>query len=298
MFGKRLLILIALLGTLALGAACTQAGGSTPTPGDISPVTAGLPGGSQVQPVIGAPAGGGSLPQNTGSSPASGYTTFASQVQAYGSQQSGIWVSGTGRVVVIPDLALLSLGVEARAKTVQQARDQAATAMDQVMTVLTANGIDKKDIQTQYFNIQPEYVWNDFAKRQEITGYTVTNTISVKARNLEGLGVLVDRVADAGGDLIRINNISFTVENPDLYVAQAREAAVKDAMSKAQQFAKLTGVTLGKLEYIAESGSNIPIVRDYAEAKMLTAGGAAPPTPISPGEIDVTISVQAVFGIE
>ncbi|MFH1140391.1 MAG: SIMPL domain-containing protein, partial [Chloroflexota bacterium] len=178
---RQLLILIVLLGTLALGAACTQAGGSTPTPGDSSPVTV-LPGDGTGLPVIGAPAGDvGSSQQYTGSSPATGYSTFASQLQAYGTQQSGIWVSGSGRVVVVPDLALLSLGVEARAKTVQQARDQAATAMDQVMAVLTKAGIEKKDIQTQYFNIQPEYVWNDFAKRQEITGYTVTNTISVKS---------------------------------------------------------------------------------------------------------------------
>ena len=297
MFGKRLLILIALLGTLALGAACTQAGGSTPTPGGITTVT-GLPGGTG-QPVIGAPTGGiGSSQQFTDSSPSSGYTTFAPQSQSYSTQQSGIWVSGSGRVVVTPDLALLSLAVQSRAKTVQQARDQAATAMDQVMTVLTKNGIQKKDIQTQYFNIQPEYVWNDFAKRQEITGYLVTNSISVKARDMEGLGALVDKVADAGGDLVRVNSISFTTEDPDKYSAQAREAAVKDAMSKAQQFAKLTGVTLGKLAYIAETGSNVPIVRDYAEAKMLTAGAAAPPTPINPGQIDVTISVQAVFGIE
>ena len=70
-------------------------------------------------------------------------------------------------------------------------------------------------------------------------------------------------------------------------------------MSKAQQFAALTGVTLGKLQYIAESGSNIPIVRDYADAKMAMAGvEAMSPTPISPGEMDVTVYVQAVFGIQ
>ncbi len=294
MFGKRLLILIALMGTLALGVACTQAVQPTPTETPSGGVPAvGTPGGYSVPPEIWAVLTSperqealAKLAESVVASPSTG-------------QQSGIWVSGTGRVVVVPDLALLSLGVDATAKTVQQARDQAAAAMNQVMTVLTTNGIAKKDIQTQYFNIQPEYVWNDFAKRQEITGYRVTNSISVKARDLEGLGVLVDRVADAGGDLIRINNISFTVEDTDLYVAQAREAAVKDAMSKAQQFAKLTGVTLGKLEYIAESGSNIPIVRDFAEAKVLTAGAAtAPPTSISPGETEVTMTVQAVFGIQ
>ena len=294
MFGKRVMIGLALLATLALGAACTQAVQPTPTPTPAGGISTGTGG----QPAVGAPVGVGSFPQSGGSSSSAGYPTFAAQMPAYGTQQSGIWVNGSGRVVLIPDLALLSLGVESRAKTVQQARDQAATAMDQVMAVLTKSGIQKKDIQTQYFNIQPEYVWNDFAKRQEITGYVVTNSISVKARDMEGLGALIDRVADAGGDLVRVNNISFTTEDPDKYSAQAREAAVKDAMAKAQQFAKLTGVTLGKLEYIAESGSNIPIVRDYAEPKMLAAGAAAPPTPINPGQIDVTMSVQAVFGIQ
>jgi uncharacterized protein YggE len=276
---KRLLIAMALLGTLILGAACTQAGDSTPTPDE-----------GTGSPVVGAPAGGGS-------SAMADYNTFAPQSQAYGTQQSGIWVNGSGRVVVVPDLALLNLGVEASAQTVEQARDQAATAMAEVMAVLTGNGIQMKDIQTQYFNIQPEYVWNDFTKRREITGYRVTNALSVKARDMEGLGALLDRVADAGDDLVRINNISFTTETPEKYSGQAREAAVKDAMSKAQQFAALTGVALGKLIYIAESGSNVPIVRDYAERSLSIESGAAPPTPIVPGEMDVTIYVQAVFGI-
>lgn len=299
MFGKRLLILIALLGTLALGAACTQTGGSTPTPGAGG--TGGPSGTSQS-----TPQGGYSVPPEIWAVLASperqeALAKLAASGGAFQStgQQSGIWVGGSGRAVVTPDLALRSLGVESRAATVGQARDNAARAMTQVMAVLTGSGIEKQDIRTQYFNIQPEYVWNDFAKRQEITGYRVTNTISVKARDLEGLGTLIDRVADAGGDLVRINSIGFTVEYPEQYAAQAREAAVKDAMAKAQQFDRLTGVTLGKLAYIAESGGNIPVVRDYAEAKMTMAGAEpAPPTPVSPGEMEITVSVQAVFGIE
>ena len=280
MNGKRILMIVALLGAVALGAACTQAATPTPTP------SVGSPG-------AGLPTGG------TGRVEAAGFTTFAAPQPTYGTQQAGIWVGGSGRVVVTPDLALLSLGVEARADTVQQARDDAATAMTQIMAVLTGSGIEEKDIRTQYFNIQPEYVWNENDRKQEITGYRVTNTVSVKVRDLEGVGILIDQVADAGGDLVRINSISFTVEHPEEYAAQAREAAVEDAMAKAQQFADLTGVTLGKLVYIAESGGNIPVVRDYAEAKMTIAlPEAAPPTPISQGEMDVTVTVQAVFGIE
>lgn len=278
MFPRKLTLFAMVLVLLVLGMACTQGRSTTPTP-------------------AGAAGGAGGLPPGTTRAEAPGVAALPAFQPNYGAQQSGIWVSGSGKVAVVPDLTLVSLGAEARAVSVRQARDEAASAMEQMMGVLESSGIQKKDIKTQFFNIQPEYVWNDFAKRQEIKGYRVTNTISVKVRNLEGLGALLDRVADAGGDLVRINDISFTVENPEKLAAQAREAAVKDALAKAQQFANLTGVTLGKLVYISESGASIPLVRDYAEAKAVVAL-SAPTTPIAPGELDVTIAVQAVFGIE
>ena len=276
-----------IFGALVLGIACTQASDPTPTPTST--------GGS---PDVEAPPGGTGLPLLGASSPeAAGFTTFAAPQVAYGIQQSCIWVGGSGKVVVTPDLALLSLGVEARAATVQEARDDAATAMDRVMAVLIGSGIEEKDIRTQFFNIQPEYTWNETTRKQEIVGYRVTNIVSVKVRDLEGVGVLIDQVADAGGDLVRISNISFTVEHPEQYAAQARKAAVQDVMVKAKQFADLTGVTLGKLVYIAESGGNIPVVQ-YAEARADFAETvAAPSTSVSPGETSITITVQAVFSI-
>ena len=128
-------------------------------------------------------------------------------------------------------------------------------------------------------------------------GYRVTNTVNVKVRDLEAMGTLIDQVATAGGDLTRINSIRFTVEDTDQFATQAREAAVKQAMEKAQQFAQLTGTTLGKLAYIAEVGANVPVVRDFAFEERVAAASAAAPTPISQGEMDITVTVQAVFAI-
>ncbi|MBI4340193.1 MAG: SIMPL domain-containing protein [Chloroflexi bacterium] len=278
-----------LAGVLALGVACTQAK-VTPTPPFATPTTG-----------TGGTGGNGSTPPtNSGASvvEAAGYSYYTAPQVSYGSQQAGIWVGGSGRVVVTPDLAILSLGVEAKNKSVEQAKAEAAQAMSSVMAVLKAAGIADKDIRTEYFNIQPEYVWNDFNKRQEITGYRVTNSISVKVRDLETVGTLIDAVAKAGGDLIRVNGVSFTVEHPEKYADQAREAAVKDALAKAQQFALLTGSKLGKLVYISETGANVPILRDYAKAGVAMAEAGAPTTPISAGETEVAISVQAVFAIE
>ena len=282
MVHKKGLVMTVAIGVLALGLACS--GSSTPTPGgDASANGNGLVGG---------------VPQFTGTGglEMQGGTGFATPA-LYGGQQSGIWVNGIGRVTVTPDLGLLDLGVEARATTVAEARDQAASAMTSIMDVLAGAGIEERDIRTQFFNIQPEYVWNETERQQEIVGYRVTNTVNVKVRDLEAMGALIDQVSTAGGDLTRINSIRFTVEDTEQFATQAREAAVKQAMEKAQQFAQLTGTTLGKLVYIAEVGANVPVVRDFAFEERVATASAAPPTPISQGEMDITVTVQAVFAI-
>ncbi len=289
--GTKGLLLTVVLGAVVLGVACSEDPTPTATVGeDPSPIGTGVANG-------GASGNGGAPLLGVSSVEAAGFTTFAAPQVSSGSSQAGIWVSGSGRVVVTPDLALLDLGVEARATTVAEARDQAARAMDGIMAVLEEAGIDEKDIKTRFFNIQPEYTYNERDRRQEITGYRVTNTVNVKVRDLEGVGTLIDRVATAGGDLTRINSIGFTVEDTGQYAARAREAAVKLAMEKAQQFAQLTGVTLGTLAYIAETGANVPVVRDFALEERALAAVAAPPTPVSPGEMDITVTVQAVFNI-
>lgn len=284
MIRKKGLLMAVVMGALVLGIACTQSSTATPSGTTGSP-SGSVPGGVEA-PRLGASA-----------VEAAGFTTFAAQQVSSGGQQSGIWVSGSGRVTVTPDLGLLNLGVEARAATVAEARDQAARAMESIMAVLADAGIEEKDIRTQFFNIQPEYTYNELERRQEITGYRVTNTVNVKVRDLEAMGSLIDEVATAGGDLTRINSIRFTVEDTQQFAFQAREAAVKAAMEKAEQFAQLTGVTLGNLAYIAETGANVPVVRDFAFEERAVAQAAAPPTPVSPGEMDITVTVQAVFNI-
>ncbi len=296
MIDKRVFFTGLIAVSLILGLACTQAATPTPTPSGEQTGTTPLPPG----PINGGgPSGSLGIPVfGVGSVESAGFTTFAAPQYANGTQASGVWVGGSGLVVVVPDLALLSMGVEARATTVAQARADAAIAMTAIMDVLTGSGIQAEDIRTQFFNIQPEYTWNDIERKQELTGYRVTNSITVKVRDMENVGTLIDQVSEAGGDLTRINNISFTAENPEQYAAQARQAAVEDALAKAQQFAALTGVTLGKLLYIAETGGNIPVSRQaFDQGIAFEAAALAPPTPISQGEMNITISVQAVFEI-
>lgn len=209
------------------------------------------------------------------------------------SQQEGIWVTGQGKVTVVPDIAVLQLGIEAQAATVAQAQTQASQAMDQVMTALTKNGVAKKDIQTQYFNISKITRWDDKNQQEVIIGYRVTNIVTAKIRTIDKAGAVIDAVAEAGGDLTRIDNISFSVDDPTAYYGQAREKAMADAKAKAEQMARLGGVTLGKPTYITES-SYYPVP---ASIRLGDKEASAVETPISPGETDITISVQIAYAI-
>jgi len=210
------------------------------------------------------------------------------------SQQTGVWVTGTGTVAVVPDVAILRLGVEAQAATVTEAQSDAAAAMTEVMSVLSANGVAEKDIQTQWYSIYPVRKWIDDTNEQITIGFRVTNTVTAKIRDISKVGAVIDAVAEAGGDLTRIEGISFTVDDPEAYYDQAREEAILDAMAKAEKIASIANVTLGKPVYISESSGYLPPpypVRGYAE-------GLDVATPISPGEMEISLTVQIGYAIQ
>ena len=211
-------------------------------------------------------------------------------------QSTGIWVTGEGKVSVVPDIAVLSLGVEVQAATVAEAQGYAATVMTAVLAELDNQGVDKKDIQTRRFSIYPVRRWSDKEAKEVLIGYRVTNTVTVKVREVDDTGDIIDAVAKVGGDYIRINNISFTVDDPTPYYKEVREKAMADAEAKAKQLADLGDVKLGKLTYINEGGA-IPVVREAYIGAPVPAPAMAP-TPISPGETEIRLTVQVSYSIE
>jgi uncharacterized protein YggE len=212
-------------------------------------------------------------------------------------QQEGIWVNGEGKVTAVPDVSILRLGIEAQETTVAEAQAQAKAAMEQVMTALKSNGVAERDIQTQYFNIQRVTRWDNDKQQEIVIGYRVTNMVTAKIREVAKAGTVIDAVAVAGGDLTRVDSIGFTVDDPKAYYAEARQKAVADAEAKAKQMADLTGVKLGKPTYISESSYvPSPIYRQDMIAKAEAA--PAVETPISPGEMEITLNVQLAYDID
>ena len=229
----------------------------------------------------------------------SGCTAGPTTVEAVNlnSQQEGIWVTGEGKVTVTPDIALLRLGIEAQQTTVAAAQVEAAAAMEKVMKALADSGVAEKDIQTQYFSIYQVTRWDDFKNQEIVTGYRVSNRVNAKIREIDKTGAIIDAVAAAGGDLTRIDNISFSVDEPSRYYEEAREEAIADAKAKAENLAGLAGVKLGRATYISE-GIQVPSpIYPRYEYGIIAPTAPAVETQISPGETDILLTVQIAYAI-
>ena len=227
-------------------------------------------------------------------------TGLESSTKTSDGAQSGIWVTGMGQVTSAPDIATLNGGVEAVAETVAEARSDAAEAMDAMMEALVSLGVEDRDIQTTSFNIYPEYQYDREKDRSELVGYRVNNQISVTIRDLDQVGAVIDDMVEAGGDLARFNGIRFGLDDPKSLETEARKLAVEDMTSKAAELAENAGVSLGDLVYISESFGASPQTFDVAESVALGRSMAfdAVETPISGGELGVTITVHGMFNLE
>jgi uncharacterized protein len=214
-------------------------------------------------------------------------------------QNSGIWVTGEGKVTVIPDVAVLGVGVEAQADTVAQAQDDAATAMNAIKSELASRGIEEKDIKTQYFSIYPVRSYVPDTGEEKLTGYRVTNMLTVKVRKVEDTGTIIDAVATAGGNYIRIDNISFTVDDPIPYQKEARAKALADARDKAEQIADKAALKLGNATFINETTSYYPTpYQSYGMGLAVPAPVSIVDTSITPGETIITVLMQVAYDIK
>lgn len=208
------------------------------------------------------------------------------------SAAEGITVEGQGSAFGEPDIALLTLGVESSAPTVSDARAQASVSMDAMLAALKQGGVADEDVQTTRFSVQPHY---DFTEpRQEITGFTVSNIATVKIRDIDKAGGLIDSAVEAGGNNARVESLSFTIDDPESLESKAREDAMSDAKSKADALAKAGGIDLGEPRSISEDGGVMPVAFDAAAYQSTESA----PTSIEVGELEVQISVSVVYGLD
>jgi uncharacterized protein YggE len=194
-------------------------------------------------------------------------------------------VSGTGEVSARPDTLAAAFGVQNTAPTVGAALKTADAAATRMRDALVRAGVARADLQTSDAGIAPEQ--ND---DNDITGYTVTEGLTAKIRDLPKGGAVISAAIAAGGDAARLNGVSFSIEDDTPLLMQARKKAFADARAKAELYAEQARRPLGRVLTISEEAPGY--VNPFHQNTMAMSDAAA--LPIEPGQqqLSVTVTVE------
>ena len=204
-----------------------------------------------------------------------------------------IHVSGEAEKSVVPDTAILNIGVVVQADTAKEATDENAVLMNAVIEELKALGLEDNEIQTSFVSVYPVY---DYDGDPTIVGYSASNSVQVTTTNLDNLSAIIDRSTTAGAN--QIGGISFSASDEmqkDLREELISEA-VDDASSKANILADSLNVTIVGVQSSTLSDSNGPIL--YYDVAEEAVEEEAVSTPIQPGESTVSMAVEVTYIIE
>jgi uncharacterized protein len=204
----------------------------------------------------------------------------------------GITVQGTGKVSLTPDLATLSIGIQAQGSTAAKTQSAASAAMTKVIAAVKAKGIAQKDLATAWLSLGPQYDYSGGSTLPRIIGYQATQSLSITVRKIDDTGPIIDAAVSAGANTV--SGITFSVADPVAATAQARTAAITDAKARAAALASAAGVSVGSPLSITETSAPAPT--PYVYDKAAVSGIIA--TPIQLGTTDIEVDVVVTFAIE
>lgn len=195
-----------------------------------------------------------------------------------------VTVVGAGEVQGTPDTLTINAAMEATAPDATGAMNETSERQRAVIDGLVGSGVDRADISTSQFSLQPQ-----FGPDNDIIGYRASNTIDIKIRQLDNASTVLAQIADTGGNATRINSVSYSIEDDSQLVRDARARAFEDARDRADQYAELSGLTLGKVISISETTSSTPPMPVPMPRAAMEA------VPLEPGEQTVGFSVTVMW---
>lgn len=206
-----------------------------------------------------------------------------------------ITVSAEGESIATPDVAETSFSVLSRGVDPQELADMNNRKMNDVVEFVKSQGIGEADIKTVGYSLNPDYRYDPDTGQSSITGYTLTQTVRVKIRDLGKTAALLAGLTPRGVN--QIGGISFIVDDPEQALAEARSDGFRKARVKAEAMAAQNGVKLGRVISINEYQGGVPY---YGEARAFGVGGDGGITPpkIEPGTQDVSVQVSVTYELK
>jgi|RhiMethySRZTD1v2_1073278.scaffolds.fasta_scaffold145385_3 uncharacterized protein YggE len=203
-------------------------------------------------------------------------------------------VSATGEVTRVPDLAIISAGVQTLKPTATAAIEENAARMERVRAALKHAGIEDKDIQTSNLSLNPEYQY-DQNRPPRLTGYRASNTVSVKFRDLKRTGAILDALVAEGAN--QINGPSLTIDKPESALDEARAKAIVNGRMRADLYARALGMRVVRLISVSESGG-YAVPPPMPMVAMMAERSADASSKIDPGTQQLQVSVAMSFELQ
>lgn len=233
------------------------------------------------------------LALSTAAIPLTAHAQVGSEIQMPPISGTRLDVSATGEVTRVPDVAIISAGVVTRSTTASAAIQQNSAKMDRVFGALKRAGVAERDMQTTSINLNPEYRYEE-GKAPQLVGYTATNQVTVRFRDIRSSGQILDALVAEGAN--QINGPTLTIDKPEAALDEARMDAVMNGRARAELYARAIGKRVGRVVSISEGGGNYPVPPPMPYAAMEARAQAAD-TKIVPGEQKLQATVAMVFDL-
>jgi uncharacterized protein YggE len=203
-------------------------------------------------------------------------------------------IVATGEVTRVPDIATISAGVVTRASKAGAALQQAANRMARVRAALKAAGVEDRDIQTSNISLNPEYKY-DNGQAPRIVGYSATNQLTVRFRDIANAGAILDVLVAEGAN--QINGPTLSIDKPEAALDEARALAVANGRARAALYARSLGLRVVRVVIVSESGGSYPVPPPMP-MMMARAESAQADTKVDPGEQKLQINLAMTFELQ
>jgi len=214
----------------------------------------------------------------------------AMNAQAQESITPSVSVSGEGIVKVVPDQVLIRVRVENEGKSAEEVKTLNDQTIDAVLKTLKKLKIDKKDVRTEYVNLNKNY---DYQTKKYT--YVANQSLSILIKDLDQYEVVISNLLESG--INRIDGIEFKSTEIEKHKAEARKRAVQNAKAKAQEYAEVLGQSVGKAIQISEGSVVMPPQPLYKTMAMMEDAGGRAET-IAPGEMSISSSINIIFELK
>ena len=201
-------------------------------------------------------------------------------------------VVAQGEVTRVPDIARINAGVHTQAESASEAIRQNAAKMTAIRAALQRAGIAERDVQTSNLNLHPVYHHQENMPPR-LTGYQAMNEVTVRFRDIATTGQILDALVAQGAN--QINGPMLSIDRPEAALDEARVAALRNARTRAELYARSLGMRVVRVLSVSEAGAAYMPMPRMARAANMSADAA---TQIVPGEQTLTVSLTVSFELE